>query len=138
MNNKYLKKIKKIAKQFIAVLIAASVVLLCGCATKEYAVDFESAEAFEAALNKGENLVGKTVRFKADEIHPQSVFGYNIFAGEHLNFISSENPNVQAGDTVTARITKVESVLGSWIIAYEKISVRKGAGSASGNSIIVI
>lgn len=134
-----LHKFKKIAEQFAAVVLVASVVLLCGCATKEYSVDFDSAETFEAALNRGENLVGKTVKFTADELHPQSVFGYNIFAGKHLNFVSSENPDVREGDIVTAKITKVESILGSWIIAYEKISVVKGArlGSASGNNITV-
>ena len=132
-----LLKFKKIAKRLLAVVLAVSSVLLCGCAAKEYVIDFEGAEDFEAALNRGEDLVGKTVRFKADEIHPQSVFGYNIFAGEHLNFVSSENPNVQAGDTVIARITKVESVLGSWIISYKKLSVSKGANSASGNSMTV-
>ena len=129
MNSFYLKKIKKITKQFIAVLIAASVVVLCGCATKEYAVDFESAEAFEAALNRGENLVGKTVRFTANDLKPQSFFGYNVISGEHLNFVSSENPDVQIGDTVTVKITSIDSMFGSWIIRYEKLSVIKGTNS---------
>ena len=110
-------------------MIAASIVLLCGCATKEYAVDFESAETFEAALNRGENLVGKTVRFTANDLKPQSFFGYNVISGEHLNFVSSENPDVQIGDTVTVKITSIDSMFGSWIIRYEKLSVIKGTNS---------
>ena len=135
-----LHKFKKIAGQFVAVVLVASVVLLCGCATKEYSVDFDSAETFEAALNRGENLVGKIVRFTANDLKPQSFFGYNVISGEHLNFVSSENPDVQIGDTVTVKITSIDSMFGSWIIRYEKISISKGtsSGSVSGNGITVI
>ncbi len=52
---------------------------------------------------------------------PESAFGYNMTTGEHLNFCSSENPGVKAGDTVTVKVTKVQSVLKSWIISYEKV-----------------
>lgn len=89
---------------------------------QEIQVDFENAESFENALNNGENLVGKVVRFTADELKPQSVYGYDIWAGEHLNFVSSQNPDVKKGDIVTVKITEVTSSLGSWIIEYEKIS----------------
>ncbi|MBR6921197.1 MAG: hypothetical protein IKH51_03285 [Clostridia bacterium] len=140
MRNFSLHKFKKIAEQFAAVVLVAFVLLICGCATKEYSVDFESAETFEAALNRGENLVGKTVRFTANDLKPQSFFGYNVISGEHLNFVSSENPDVQVGDTVTVKITSIDSMFGSWIIRYEKITVSKGtsSGSAFRNSITVI
>ena len=55
---------KNVIKQIVAVTISAFTIILCGCgsATK---IDYESAETFEAALNNGENLEGKTVRFIA-------------------------------------------------------------------------
>ena len=74
-------------------------------------IDYGDAESFEAALNEGENLEGKVVRFVAGELHPQSKLGYNVWAGEHLNFVSSRNPDIQEGDTVTVRITSIENLL---------------------------
>lgn len=32
---------------------------------------------------------------------------------------------VNTGDKVTAKVTEVKSVLGSWIISYEKIAVKE-------------
>ncbi len=87
------------------------------------AVDFADAESFESALNAGENLEGKVVTFVARELHPDSLKGYNVWAGEHLNFVSSRNPDIKAGDTVTVKANTIESFSGSWIIYYDKISV---------------
>jgi len=84
-------------------------------------IDYADAESFEAALNKGENLEGKIVRFEATDFQPQSALGYNIWAGEHLNFISDRNPDVKAGDVVTVKTDTIKSALGSWIITYEMI-----------------
>ena len=113
---------KKVGSKVIGVLMALVVTMgFCGCGTATVPVDYGSAEAFEAALNAGENLEGKVVQFTADEMHPDSISGYNIWAGEHLNFVSSRNPDVKAGDTVTVRATVIESALGSWIISYEKV-----------------
>lgn len=84
-------------------------------------IDYGDAESFEAALNEGKNLEGKVVRFTAVKLVPDSAFGYDIWAGEHLNFVSSRNPDVQAGDTVTVRVSTIESIIGSWIINYEKV-----------------
>lgn len=50
-------------------------------------IDYADAESFEAALNEGEDLEGKIVQFEALELHPDSAVGYNVWAGEHLNFI---------------------------------------------------
>ncbi len=112
---------KKIRAIFLSAVIVISA-LICGCANSiRPVVDYGNAEAFESALNAGQNLEGKIVRFKADDLHPQSFFGYNIFAGEHLNFVSDRNPNVQVGDIVTVRVTEVRSMLKSWIISYEKV-----------------
>ena len=84
-------------------------------------IDYADAESFEAALNAGENLEGKIVQFEALELHPQSAYGYNVWAGEHLNFISSRNPDIKAGEMVIVKANVIESSLGSWFITYEKV-----------------
>lgn len=109
---------KKISSICLAVLILLFAVA-CGAKTP---IDYGNAESFEAALNAGKDLEGAVVQFEVSEFHPESKLGYNIWAGEHLNFISSENPKVQEGDIVTARINSVYSMLGSWIISYEKVN----------------
>ena len=88
---------------------------------EEVVIDYGDAESFEAALNEGKNLEGKVVRFTAKEIHPNSAIGFNVWAGEHLNFVSSRNPDIEVNDTVTVRTTTIESISGSWIINYEKV-----------------
>lgn len=113
---------KNIYKKAIGILTALAVIMsFCGCGASKVPIDYASAESFEAALNAGENLEGKVVQFTALELHPDSISGYNIWAGEHLNFVSSRNPDVKAGDTVTVRATVIESSFGSWIISYEKV-----------------
>lgn len=97
--------------------------------TEKVVIDYSDAESFEAALNAGKNLENKTVQFVADELHPNSAFGYDIWAGEHLNFVSSQNPDVDAGDTVVVKVTEINSTLGSWIIYYEKLDVIKADSS---------
>ncbi len=88
---------------------------------EEVMIEYGDAESFEAALNEGKNLEGKVVRFIAGEFHPDSKLGYNVWAGEHLNFVSSRNPDIQEGDTVTVRTITVENMMGSWVINYEKV-----------------
>ena len=61
------------------------------------------------------------VTFTVREVHPDSVFGYNLYGGEHLNFCSSKNPGIKAAETVTVKIKEVDSIFGSWIIAYTKV-----------------
>ena len=86
-----------------------------------YVVDYGDAEAFENDLNDGKNLEGVVVQFVVKEIHPDSALGYNVWAGKHLNFVSSRNPNMNQDDIVTVKATTVENILGSWVINYEKI-----------------
>lgn len=105
-----------------AVLLAT--VLICmmtACGQAKIPLDYGDEAAFETDLNAGKDLVGKTVSFVAAELHPQSLSGYDIWAGEHLNFISAENPNIEVGETATVRVTDVVSALGSWLIRYEKV-----------------
>lgn len=88
---------------------------------EEVVIRYGDAESFEATLNEGKNLENKVVRFVAGEFHPDSKLGYNVWAGEHLNFVSSRNPDLQEGDIVTVRTTTIENVIGSWVINYEKV-----------------
>ena len=85
--------LKKYVSLFLLIIITFS---LSACGNSKTVVDYGNAEAFESALNHGENLEGKSVMFQVAEFHPDSKFGYNLWAGEHLNFISSEHPNVKA------------------------------------------
>ena len=116
---------KRIINLFVAVFLLC---FITGCGELTFTnntvhiVDYGDAEAFEAALNAGENLEGKIVRFKVSEFHPTSEWGYNLWAGEHLNFVSSRNPDIKEGDEVVVKATLIESVSGSWKISYEKIA----------------
>lgn len=94
-------------------------VLMVACSNTSADPDF-TTEEFEAALNEGENLAGKTVSVKVDKLVPDSAFGYNIQAGEHLNFVSSKNPDVEVGDEIIVKVVEVDSMLGSYIIEYKK------------------
>lgn len=102
---------------FLTIVIISSI----ACSTDAVSIDYADAEAFEDALNAGENLEGKVVQFVAKELHPDSAFGYNIWAGEHLNFIASGNPDVEAGDSIVVKAVTIEGFLGSWVIKCEKI-----------------
>ncbi len=114
------RRIHKITVMVIALVLTFA---LCSCGdASEVPIDYGDAESFEAALNAGENLEGKVVRFTALELHPDSSVGYNIWAGEHLNFVSRRNPDIKAGDTVVVRATEITSSLGSWFIEYEEVS----------------
>ena len=84
-------------------------------------VDYENAKDFEADLNSGKDLTGKTVKFEVRKLRPDSAFGYNVISGEHLNFVAEDNPNVEVGDTMTVKVVKVKSVAGSWVISYKKV-----------------
>lgn len=102
------------------VLLVILSVTLVGCG-QALIVDYGDAEAFESALNDGENLEGKIVNIVVNNLETQSIYGYNIWAGEHLNFISEKNPNVKVGDEISVKVSEIKSVLGSYIINYEKV-----------------
>lgn len=103
-------------KKVLGILLVLLIVMV-GCSSEE--PDY-TTEEFEAALNEGENLEGKTVSVKVDEFVPDSAFGYNIQAGEHLNFVSSKNPDVEEGDNIVVKVEEVDSVMGSYLIEYKK------------------
>ena len=84
-------------------------------------IDYGDEASFEAALKQGENLEGKIVQFTAREFHPESALGYNLWAGEHLNFVSARHPDAKAGDTLVVRTDTITNMMGSWVINYTKI-----------------
>ncbi len=109
---------KALTLMFATFLLLGS---LTGCKRNKETidVDYENAAVYEQALNDGEDTTGKTVKFIVDSIHTGGLYPYDIWAGEHLNFISEEDPKVKNGKEITVKITDVESFLGSWIIKYE-------------------
>ena len=86
-----------------------------------FVVDYPDEKVFEADLFKGLDLTGKTVTFTPIDYKPTSAFGYNLWAGEHLNFVSITPPSISVGETVTVRVTQIRMVLGSPIINYELV-----------------
>ena len=114
---------KKLLAIFLVLVLAMSMVACEG--SSAVGIDYGDAESFEAALEAGENLEGKVVSFEALELHPDSAFGYNVYAGKHLNFVSSGSPGVNAGDIVTVKVDSVDNLMGSWIIQYEKVNNAK-------------
>ena len=115
---------RKIRTGIVVFLVSAMLSLLlcsCGGGPGGTEVDYGDAAAFEEALNRGENLENKTLMFTVTELHPDSALGFNVCGGEHLNFISSRNPDLKVGDTAGVKATEITSLLGSWIIRYEKI-----------------
>lgn len=106
---------KKATVFFVIMVLLFS---LTACGSEAVTPDYTDAESFEKALNSGADLTGKIVQFKVIEIVPNSMFGYNLQAGEHLNFCSSRNPGVSVGDTVTVKVKDISSMLGSYIISY--------------------
>lgn len=113
-----MKTISKIKKGMV-LLTACLSLFVCGCSSTN--VDYESAKDFETALNNGENLEGVVVSFEVEEINANATLGYTIWAGEHLNFIFSENPDVEENETVTVKVNSVSNVLGSWVIQCEVV-----------------
>ncbi|QCQ04115.1 hypothetical protein FAX13_05670 [Ligilactobacillus animalis] len=106
-------------KKLVLFIVSLSCLfMLASCGQKK--TDYTAAKA-ETALNAGKDIEGKTVSFTVKEVVPDSAFGYNLEAGKHLNFTSSENPKVKKGDKVTVKVKKVTSMMGSWIITYEDL-----------------
>lgn len=113
----------------VAVLVACTQDPPATNSESRYTIDYYDAETFEKALNEGEKVNGKIVRFLVNDYKPDSVLGIDIWGGEHLNFIVEEEIDIKAGDIVTGRITKEASqiiLLGSWKISFEVLEIEKG------------
>lgn len=92
--------------------------------TQDYEIDYVDATSFELALNNGSKVKWKIVQFGVNEYKPDSALGINCWSGEHLNFISKEELDVEKGDIIIGRITEEPSkILGSWKIPYEVLSI---------------
>ncbi|WP_285035951.1 hypothetical protein [Lactococcus petauri] len=83
--------------------------------------DFKTAAEFESALNSNQDTIGKIVTFTVDNVVPDGELGYTVWAGEHLNFVSTEVLNWEIGESHTVKIKKVASSLGSYMITFETI-----------------
>lgn len=105
-------------KRFATIALAGALMIstLTGCGGET--MDFTQGE-FETALNKGQNLEGKTVELEVKKMIPDGAFGYTIHAGDHMNFVSASNPDVTVGDKLQVKVDKVASVVGSYVISYE-------------------
>lgn len=91
-----------------------------------YSLDYTDAESFEDALNNDEDVEGTVVKFELKDYKPDSAFGVNFLAGEHLNFMSETEYDVKQGDTVICQITEEPyKVLGAWIIDCDILSIQK-------------
>ena len=94
--------------------------------TDSMKIDFDNAESFETALNEGEAVKNKIIKFDVAEYKPDSAMGINCWSGEHLNFISDEELDVNKGDIVIGQITDEPSKsFGSWEIHYEVLNIEK-------------
>lgn len=111
-----MKKLFKSIALLCAVLGLTFVAVGCGQTKPDY-----TAKTAESSLNAGKDLEGKTVKFKVTAYEPASFFGYNMETGKHLNFVSQDNPKVKKGDTVTVKVKKVTSTMGSFIITYSNL-----------------
>lgn len=87
------------------------------------AIDYPNEADFEKDLNAGHNLTGKTVTFVVFDFKPTSALGYNLWAGEHLNFVSAFHPNREKGDIVSVRVENVQNINGSWVISYHPVEL---------------
>lgn len=114
---------KKATLHLLSILLSICILFslsACSSSDSSNSADYKNAEAFESALNDGDNVVGKTVKFHADSLHPESKYGYNIWAGEHLNFISADDPGIKRGETVVVTVTSTSQLdNGSWLIYYD-------------------
>ena len=108
-------------KTMFGLMTVFIMIFLVACGSKNSVkADYTESE-FETALNDGKDVDGKTVKIKVLEYVPDGTLGFTIQAGEHLNFISSENPKVKNGDELVVKVKKVENLMGSFIISYEKM-----------------
>lgn len=100
----------------LMLVLAMSVAFLFGC---EEMVEYDyDTESFEQALMNGEDVTGAIVFIKVKEVEEGGAFGYNMKAGENLNFVSSVKPTVEAGGTALIEVERYGNVFGSFIITY--------------------
>ena len=109
-------------KKTLLIVFAAALLLalLTACGPKEVAPVYTDNASIEAALNAGENLVGKVVTFTVDVYTPNSDRTYDLQAGEHVHFVCTGSPNVFKGDSMTVTITEVTKENDDFIVKFKK------------------
>ena len=95
--------------------------------TENYMINYANAESLEEDLNNGIDINGKIVKFKVREYVKDSATGYNAHSGEHLNFISETDLNLESDVEVVGKVKSYKDFLGSWIINYEMIEIDSSA-----------
>jgi len=81
--------------------------------------DYTSDELY-FALESGEKVIGKTVKFTAEEIEDNAVMTQTITSENGLVFYNGAYDQVQAGDSVTIEIEDYTNLFGIWLIKYSK------------------
>ena len=51
------------------------------------------------------------------------MLGYDLWAGEHLNFVGEDGKEAKEGDSLTVAVNSIESKLGSWAIGYDLLKL---------------
>ena len=116
-------------------LVCVLIAFMVGCdgdsdkatGSSDYTPDYYDAETFECDLNAGVNVNGKIVQFYVNDYKPDSILGINTWAGEHLNFISEDELDVEVGDYIIGKVTSAPTKTllgGSWKIPYEVLEIR--------------
>ncbi len=141
---------EKIKLFVVGLLLIACLFLLTGCSAENNNVqdntmmenvsnksttDYINEEMFEKYLNSEVNTTGKTVKFVVKDYVPNSAFGCNCQAGEHLNFISKTDLKLKSNDEVIGKIISTKKILGSWIIDYEVIKINPALEEKSNSKI---
>ena len=86
----------------------------------EKTINYYNAEALESDLNAGKKCEGKVALIICKELHPDSILGYNIYAGEHINLVSDKDPGIKEGAEVLIKTKKISKILDkSWKVEYE-------------------
>lgn len=91
---------------------------------KSIKYDYESADSFESALNNRINVANKIASFEVKQVAPDSIIGFNLLAGEHLNFRLKKAKDISDHDQATVIVHSAIKLLGSWFINCELIGVQ--------------
>ena len=130
---------KKLWTAFCVVFLSVS---LCACGGSEkqvvgadyadqlkemqagnYTVSYATAEDFENALNNDDDTLGKVVSFSVKDVKPDSALGYDLWAGEHLNFVGEDAKEAKKGTIMTVAVNSVQEKMGSWVIGYDVLNI---------------
>ena len=110
----------------LGTLILAFILILTACGTKTSQKEADyNIEAFENALNNGEDLTDKTVVFKVEKTSHNILSGnYKLLAGSdnNLSFNSKKNPKISKNDIVILKVKKITGESETYNISYNDLS----------------